>query len=169
LASNRGGFRRVIAAGEPAANVKIILEAHDKAAVRFFNELFGGPSSVSDAGLYAHFLIDSNFKPRLGRDKEGLDALLDLLRAFHIACNTAIKQLSEPSTAHKGDPWKIWLNRLAEIVADVESLNGKGPDESKVNDPLVWFVREMQNCLPSEWQHDQAAIEQALLEAQGGN
>ena len=153
--------------GEPAANVKVILEAHDKAAARFFNELFGSPSSFSDAGVYAHSLIDSNFKPRrLGSDKEGLDALLDLLRAFHIACNTAIKQLKDPSTAHKGNPWKIWLNRLAEIVAEVRSLRGKGGDESKVNHPLVQFVREMQHYLPSECQRDQAAIEQALLEAQ---
>jgi len=51
--------------GEPTANVKVILEAHDKAAMRFFNELFGSPSSLSDAGVYAHHLIDSNFKPRL--------------------------------------------------------------------------------------------------------
>ena len=153
--------------GEPTATVKVILEAHDKAATRFFNELFGSPSSFSDAGVYAHSLIDSNFKPpRLGSDKEGLDALLDLLRAFHIACNTAIKQLNDPSTAHKGKPWKIWLNRLAEIVAEVKSLRGKGGDESKVDHPLVQFVREMQNCLPSECQRDQAAIEQALLEAQ---
>ena len=28
---------------EPLAKVKVILEAHDKAATRFFNELFGGP------------------------------------------------------------------------------------------------------------------------------
>ena len=147
--------------GEPTANVKVILEAHDKAATRFFNELFGSPSSFSDAGVYAHSLIDSNFKPpRLGSDKEGLDALLDLLRAFHIACNTAIKQLNDPSTAHKGKPWKIWLNRLAEI------LRGKGGDEIKVDRPLVQFVCEMQNCLPSECQRGQAAIEQALLEAQ---
>ena len=49
--------------GEPTATVKVILEAHDKAATRFFNELFGSPSSFSDAGVYAHSLIDSNFKP----------------------------------------------------------------------------------------------------------
>jgi len=42
-------------------------------------------------GLCAPF--DKNFQPaRLGSEKAGLDAFLDLLRAFHIACNTAIKQ-----------------------------------------------------------------------------
>jgi hypothetical protein len=39
--------------GEAIAKVKVILEAHDKAAKRFFNELFGGASSLSDAGVYA--------------------------------------------------------------------------------------------------------------------
>ena len=151
---------------EPLAKVKVILEAHDKAATRFFNELFGGPSSFSDAGVYAHHLIDNNFRPaRLGSDKAGLDAFLDFLRAFHIACNTAIKQLNDPSTAQKGNPWKIWLDRLAEIVAEVKPLHGEGGEERKVDHPFVQFVRELQNCLPSECQHDQAAIAEALLEA----
>ena len=84
---------------EPLAKVKVILEAHDKAATRFFNELFAGPSAVSDAGIYAHHLIDKNFKAsRLGKDAD-LDALLNLLRAFHIACNTSIKQLNDASTS----------------------------------------------------------------------
>jgi hypothetical protein len=149
--------------GEPTAKVKVILEAHDKAATRFFNELFGGPSSFSDAGVYAHHLIDNNFKPpRLGSDKAGLDAFLDFLRAFHIASNTAIKQLNDSRTA---DPWKIWLNKLAEIVAEVKSLRREGGDESKVEHPFVQFVSELQNRLPSECQRDQAAIAEALLEA----
>ena len=35
---------------EAIAKVKVILEGHDKAATRFFNEFFGGASSLSDAG-----------------------------------------------------------------------------------------------------------------------
>jgi hypothetical protein len=44
---------------EGLAKAKVILEAHDKAATRFFNELFAGPSAVSDAGVYAHYLIEA--------------------------------------------------------------------------------------------------------------
>ena len=111
-------------------------------------------------------LIDNNFRPaRLGSDKAGLDAFLDFLRAFHIACNAAIKQLNDPSIAPKGNPWKIWLNRLAEIVAEVKSSSGEGDDESKVDHPFVQFIRELQNCLPAEYQRDQAALAEALLEA----
>jgi len=147
---------------EAIAKVKVILEAHDKAATRFFNELFGGASSVSHAGVYAHHLIDNNFKPaRLRSDKADLDVFLDFLRAFHIACNTAIKQLTDPSSDRRGNPWKIWLNRLAEIVDEVKSLRGEG----SVDHPFVQFVRELQKCLPSECQRDQAAIAEALLEA----
>ena len=49
-------------APEPLAKVKVILEAHDKAATRFFNELFASPFAGSDAGVYAHHLIEKNFK-----------------------------------------------------------------------------------------------------------
>lgn len=147
---------------EAIAKVKVILEGHDKAATRFFNELFGGASSLSDAGVYAHHLIDNNFKPaRLRSDKADLDVFLDFLRAFHIACNTAMKQLTDPSSDRRVSPWKIWLNRLAEIVEEVKSLHG----ESGVGHPFVQFVGELQKCLPSECQRDQAAIAEALLEA----
>jgi hypothetical protein len=144
---------------EAIAKVKVILEAHDKAATRFFNELFGGASSLSDAGVYAHHLIDNNLKPALRSDKADLDVFLDFLRAFHIACNTAMKQLTDPSSDRMVSPWKIWLNRLAEIVE--EDLHG----ESGVDHPFVQFVGELQKCLPSECQRDQAAIAEALLEA----
>jgi hypothetical protein len=103
-------------------------------------------------------LIDNNFKPaRLRSDKADLDVFLDFLRAFHIACNTAIKQLTDPSSDRRGTPRKIWLNRLAEIVKEVKSLRGEGNGESNVDPPFVQFVRELQKCLPSECQLDQAA------------
>ena len=76
---------------ERLAKVKVVLESHDKAASRFFNELFTGPSVTSDAGAYAHHLIENNFKS--SQTELGLDGLLDVLRAFHIACNVSIKQL----------------------------------------------------------------------------
>jgi hypothetical protein len=127
---------------EAIAKVKVILEAHDKAATRFFNELFGGASSLSDAGVYAHHLIDNNFKPARSRsDKAYLDVFLDFLRAFHIACNTAIKQLSDPSSDRRGSPWKIWLNRLAEIIEEDKSVRGEGSVDHQ-------FVGELQKCLP---------------------
>ncbi len=98
----------------------MILEAHEKAATRFFNELFASPFAVSDAGVYAHHLIEKNFKAsQISGDNRGLDTLLNLVRAFHIACNTSIKQLNESSassTFEKGNAWTNWISRLMEIL-----------------------------------------------------
>ncbi len=132
------------------ARVRIILEAHDKAASRFFNELFTGPSVTSDAGTYAHYLIESNFKSsQTSVDELGLDGLLDTLRAFHIACNASIKQLSDPSSSslRKAEAWKIWINRLAEVSPHIEGSH------------FASLVREMQTWLPPNYRHDEALAE----------
>ena len=52
-------------APEPLAKVKVILQAHDKAATRFFNELFASPFAGSDTGVYAHHLC--SLRPRRQR------------------------------------------------------------------------------------------------------
>ena len=111
---------------EGLAKAKVILEAHDKAANRFFYELFAGPSAVSDAGVYAHYLIESNFKTsELKGEVRGLDMFLNLLRAFHVACNASIKQLNDPSSpAFQGDnAWKVWIARLVEILSEVKLVS----------------------------------------------
>ena len=108
---------------EGLAKAKVILEAHDKAATRFFNELFAGPSAVSDAGVYAHYLIEEQFQNfRTKRRNEGLHVFLNLLRAFHVACNASIKQLNDPSSPafQAGNDWKVWIDRLAEILSKVK-------------------------------------------------
>jgi hypothetical protein len=154
---------------EPLAKVKVILEAHDKAATRFFNELFAGPSAVSDAGIYAHHLIDKNFKAK----DAGLDALLNLLRAFHIACNTSIKQLNDASTSsafRKGNAWATWISRLTEILKAAKlpvAVHKDGGSKSKTDkqSPFVSFVWELQKCLPAECRRhtqSEAALADAL-------
>ena len=145
--------------GEPLAKVKVILEAHDKASTRFFNELFGSPSANSDAAVCAHHLIDDNFKAsRFGGDAAGLDALLDFLRAFHIACNTSIKHLNDASIIREDYPWRSWINRLAKIL-EVKSVPG---GHSKDHEPFVTFVSELQKYVPAECQRHTTAIADAL-------
>jgi hypothetical protein len=160
-------LRRVEAAPERMAKVKIVLESHDKAASRFFNELFTGPSVTSEAGAYAHYLIENNFKSSQTSVTElGLDGLLDGLRAFHIACNASIKQLSDPkssSDTRKGDAWRIWINQLAENISEVE-WKDKGK-RAKQLPSLVW---ELQNYLPRECRYDahsKAALAEVISEA----
>jgi hypothetical protein len=143
---------------ESIAKAKIILEAHDKAATRFFNELFGGPASLTDAATYAHYLIDNNFKrTRTGHEKTNLDEFLDFLRAFHIACNTAIKQLNDLSTEKS---WKIWLHRLDEIVAKNSPPKQCGGD-AEADHPFVQFILALQEFLPPHCQRDRTAIRRA--------
>jgi len=160
---------------EPLAKVKVILEAHDKAATRFFNELFASPFAVSDAGVYAHHLIEKNFKASQISSDAGLDALLNLLRAFHIACNTSIKQLNEPSpssTFRKGNAWANWISRLTEILSDAELPFAVRKDmgnksRSDKQSPFTLFVWELQSCLPIEcWRHTHsvAALADAISE-----
>ena len=75
---------------------------------------FAGPSAVSDAGVYAHYLIESNFKTsELRGGARGLDVFLNLLRALHVACNASIKQLNDPSSpVFKGsNAWSVWIDR----------------------------------------------------------
>jgi hypothetical protein len=141
------------------AEVKVILEAHDKAATRFFNELFADASATSDAGVYAHFLIEAHFKSsRLRENTAGLDVLLDGLRTFHIACNAAIKQLNDPSTSalRNEDGWKTWINRLVDILMDAEPIRRhefRKSNSATPQHPFVLLICELQKCLPAKW-HD---------------
>ena len=124
---------------EPLAKVKVVLEAHDKAATRFFNELFAGPSAVSDAGIYAHHLIEENLKfTQAGKDALGLDAMLNLLRAFHIACNASLKQLNDASSAaalqqEDEDAWVNWIRRLSKTFEGLQSPGAGGKDRGSEN------------------------------------
>jgi len=144
---------------EPLAKVKVILEAHEKAATRFFNELFASPFAGSDAGVYAHHLIEKNFKAsQLSSDNAGLDTLLNLIRAFHIACNASIKQLNEASVSsnfRKDNPWTNWISRLTEIFSGVKLPVAVRKDignksRSDKDSPFTLLVWELQSCLPSE-------------------
>ena len=155
---------------ERMAKVKVVLEAHDKAASRFFNELFTGPSVTSDAGSYAHYLIENNFRSSQTTVIErGLDGLLDVLRAFHIACNASIKELNDRSSTNvlAGDAWKIWINRLAEILFEARlPVSVRNDDGSKGKQlPLLPLVRELQACLPREYRHDEAALAEGISQA----
>ena len=107
----------------------------------------------------------------MGKDA-GLDALLNLLRAFHIACNTSIKQLNDASTSsfRKGNAWATWISRLTEILKAAKlpvivRKDGGSKTKSDKQSPFVSFVWELQKCLPAECRHhtqSEAALADAL-------
>jgi hypothetical protein len=158
----------------PVAEVRVVLEAYDKAAGRFFNVLFDQPSGSSTPGVYARHLIDQDFHDvRVGGEVASFDTLLHILRAFHIACNRSIKQLSEPSMSsalQQGDSWMGWIYRLTEILNKVElpTLTRKNLSDAEQS-PFVLFVWELQKCLAEESRHhtsSKTALADAISEAQ---
>jgi hypothetical protein len=140
------------------ADVKVVLESYDKASSRFFNAIFADPSGQSAASIHAHDLIESSSK-RLDKSEESLfDGMLTTLRAFHIACNTALKQLRElqTSSSKSEKAWRMWISWLKEVIDQAglapsvsKNLDGKG----KSNDQFATFVWQLQRCLPEQVRH----------------
>jgi hypothetical protein len=158
---------------EVLPQVKIILESHEKAAIRFFNDLFVGPPTMSDAGVCSHHLIEHNFKAsQLKTEVETLDAFINLLRAFHIACNISIRQVAAslpPFTSQKDSAWTNWIGRLTEILKAAKLPHSLGKDVGKIEQsPFVLFIWEVQKCLPETSRRhcrSQAALAEAIGEA----
>ena len=97
---------------------------------------------------------------------------LNLLRAFHVACNASIKQLNDPSSPafQVGNAWNVWIDRLAEILSEVKlpvSVRNER-SKSKGTKPLafVLLVWDLQARLPTECRHA-AQSEAALADALG--
>jgi hypothetical protein len=159
-----------------AAATRVILEAYDKAASRFFYTVFTDPSGSSDAGIYAHDLIELNFE-RSRSEKEAalFDALSNLLRAFHIFCNMSLRQLNEQLTTSpgSGNAWQAWVSRLSEIVdkAELSSMVRRdvgGEGQRGAQSPFTLFVWELQKCLPERCRRStpsEAALADAITQA----
>jgi hypothetical protein len=166
-------FERVERTASSLAEVKVIVEAYDKAAGRFLYALFTDPSGSSDASVYAHELIERHSEQsRSGSQTAIFDVLLTLLRGFHIACNASLKQLNDPSlSASKiGNAWELWVLRLTEIMKKVKirpseqkDVSSKSSDQSS----FVTFVWELQKYLPGEcrrYAHSEAGLADAIRE-----
>jgi hypothetical protein len=143
--------------GGKVVDVKVVLESYDKAASRFFNAIFDAPSGQFAASTHAHDLIELNSK-RLGKSSESLfDEMLALLRAFHIACNSALKQLRELQISSSGtdNAWRLWIRWLSELINETGLPSSGSKDvgaKSKSDDQSAFteFVWQLQRCLPEE-------------------
>jgi hypothetical protein len=84
---------------------------------------------------------------------------LNLLRAFHVACNVSIKQLNDPSSqAFKvSNAWTVWIDRLAEILSKVELPVSARKGAKQL--PFISLVWELQARLPIEYRrHAQSQV-----------
>jgi hypothetical protein len=156
-----------------AAATRVVLESYDKAASRFFHTVFTDPSGSSDAGVYAHDLIELNFERSRSEKEEAalFDALSDLLRAFHIACNVSLRQLT--TSFGSGNAWQSWVCRLSDIIDKAElpatarkDVGGKSKRDTQSSFTL--FVWALQKCLPERCRRhadSQAALADAITQA----
>ena len=132
------------------ANVKVVLESYDKATSRFLNAIFSDPSGQSAASIHAHDLVELNFNKVGEREESLFDGMLTTLRAFHVACNTALKQLRELETSSKRDKaWQVWIARLTEII-DQAGLPCSASDGLVSKDCFTGLVWPLQCCLPEQ-------------------
>ena len=157
------------------SDVKVLLESYDKAASRFFSAIFADASGQSAASIHAHDLIESSSKGT-GKSEESLfDAMLTTLRAFHIACNTALKQLRElqTSTSKSDKAWRLWISWLTEVIDQAGLPSSVSKDlgsKAKTNDQFTGFVWQLQRCLPEDVRRHTASevdCAEAISDAQG--
>ena len=150
--------------GGNVVDVKVVLESYDKAASRFFNAIFADPSGQSAASIHAHDLIELNFKKGGGNL---FDQMLALLRAFHITCNSALKELREIQISSPGtdNAWRLWIRWLSELINETELSSSGSKDfgaKSKSDDQSAFteFVWELQRRLPAEVRRHSASKEE---------
>lgn len=152
------------------ADVKIVLESYDKSASRFFNAIFADSSAAS---VHAHDLIEASSK-RAGKSDEAsvFDAMLTLLRGFHLACNTALKELRElqASPCKSDKAWRWWIWRLTEVIeeAGLPSLVSEDTSDEQCA-PFARLVWQVQRCLPERVRHytaSEAECAKAISDAQ---
>jgi hypothetical protein len=136
--------------GSPLDDVQTTIEACRRYASKFQRGL---PSLESVRGSYAQLFISKNFNdPPLG--DRLFEILHDLLASLEVACNAALKELSESRSFKKeGDAWGSWIRRLNRIMennglpADVRKDAGNKSKSDK-HSPFTLLVGELQSCLP---------------------
>jgi hypothetical protein len=160
--------------GSPIGDVQTTIETCRSHASEFQRGL---PSIESVRGSYAQLLISKNFNnPPLG--DRLFEILHNLLTSFDVACNTALKELSEsPSYKKEGDAWVSWIRRLNGIMennglpADVRKDAGNKSKSDK-HSPFTLLVGELQYCLPVKARrhtHSPGALATAISRALGSN
>jgi hypothetical protein len=162
-------FEECERAGERVIDVQKTIEACKRRASEFQRAL---PSLESDASRVAMFFISENFNdPRL------FGILHNLLPSFDVACNAALKALSEYPPIKEGDEWSTWIRKLNKIVqnnalpADVRKDAGNKSKTDKQS-PFTLLVWELQSCLPVESRrhaHSPGALATAISRALGSN
>lgn len=95
--------------GEPVGRVQTTLEACKRRASEFQRVL---PSPELKGGLEAISFIAKNYSDARLNDGRLFVALQGFLTSFQIACDAALKEISEFPAVKEGDEWRSWIRRL---------------------------------------------------------
>jgi hypothetical protein len=156
--------------GKSVANVRRTIQAF-KTRVGKLQKALPGRDDV------AALIISKNFNDRSLRDTP-FQILHNFLALFEIACNSALKELSESSfSKREGDAWNSWVRRLSQILKNNGLPVGVRKDagnKSKSDGPsrFTLLVRGVQSCLPRECRrhtHSLDALATAISRALGSN
>jgi hypothetical protein len=104
-------------------------------------------------------------------------ALQDFLTSFQLACDAALKDISEFPALKEGDEWSSWIRRLNRIAKDnglpFEVRKDAGnKSKSDRQSSFTLLVKELQSCLPVECRrhtHSLGALATAISQALGSN
>jgi hypothetical protein len=168
-------FERSERTGEPVLRVQTTIEVCKRRASEFQRVL---PSLESAGDLPAISFIEKNYnEARLSDGRLFFVALQGFLTSFQLACDVALKELSEFPALKEGDEWKSWIRRLNRIAKDNGLPAGVRKDvgnksKSDRPSPFTLLVKELQSCLPTDCRrhtHSDGGLAVAISQAVGSN
>jgi hypothetical protein len=163
-----------------SANSKAMKRAQliKKAARDLRRAILQRPTNVTrDADFLAQHLISKHLYLPSEKGRNGLQNLvLKFERVVSKGCDLAISDLARErgSALRRGETWDLWVRKLTAILEaeglptearkDTDKQSGKG-----LQSPFVGFLRELQRCIPAEFQRstepDGGALAQAIYQA----
>jgi hypothetical protein len=156
--------------GKPVALVQTHIE-NCKTRAREFQAAL--PSFELDGDLHVISFIAKNYSDVRLSDGRLFVALQSFLAAFQVACDAALKEISEFPALKEGDEWNSWirsLNRIAKENGLPFKVRKDAGNKSK-NDkqsPFTLLVKELQSGLPVECQrhtHSLGALATTISQA----
>jgi prephenate dehydratase len=99
--------------GQPIGLVQTIIKACKRRASDLQRVL---PSFESEDALHAVFFISKNYSDTRLADGRLFIAFQGFLTSFQLACDAALKEISEFPAVKEGDEWQSWIRSLNRIA-----------------------------------------------------
>jgi hypothetical protein len=154
--------------GAAAVNAEAIARVQSirKAAHRFREQMFRCPPGIArQADFFARHLVCQYLELKFEGGRDGLQNLAFRIdRDISRGCDQALAQLHGEAGAgigfRAGMNWDAWIRRLGAILSESQLPIAvrKDSDKSRSSKPsaFVAFVRELQACIPKDYQRSPA-------------